>query len=53
VGRVVDDRTKELLASLPAFPDIGPHPWRRAESMFPADEETEAHSAILVSEGAA
>jgi transcriptional regulator with XRE-family HTH domain len=94
VGRVVDDRTKALLASLLAFPEIDPPPVAagapaaapviplsfvkdgrrlnyfsmvttvgtpqtvaaqelRIESMFPADEETEALHALLVSENTA
>ena len=94
VGRIVDDRARELLASLQAFPGIGPPPVAadaqvaapvipigflkdgrrlnyfsmvstvgtpltvaaqelRLECMFPADEETEALHAGLMSEGAA
>ena len=94
VGRVVDDRTKKLLASLMAFPDVDPPSVTadvkaatpviplsfirdgrllnyfsmvttvgtprtvaaqelRIESMFPADEETEALHAILLSDGSA
>ena len=30
VGRIVDDKTQELLASLLAFPDVGPRRWRQA-----------------------